>query len=301
MEDGHRYSKASLLFSEIAHNCRAQATRYKALSKLFAVANQPLPEPPKAPLVGSCICDTWERKPSAPLTDETESYAQFNARANVFARKLLARDGHVFTGPDSEDFAGHENPRAAKAYQDAVELLSTDETPLNGPPASGKRPVDAPWIPDEPSTWCPRNPACTLGPSHGHPCNAPNPDLDELPQPEAVELPPIRFCDKWCTMAENHEGICVPVFQMNDGTTLPGATAVESVEEPDGKMTAREWRNSKHFLMFMKQKCFANWNAEQQGEAGDLFVKHAELTWPNLKMNRWGDRFKAFSGLKEKK
>lgn len=77
--------------------------------------------------------------------------------------------------------------------------------------------------------------------------------------------------------------------------------AVESVQEPDGKMTAREWRNSKHFLQFMKQPEFKQWNAEEQNARGDKFVECVESLSPGKRMGRWGQQFKIFHNLKEKK
>ncbi len=142
--------------------------------------------------------------------------------------------------------------------------------PVDVPPASGKRTIDAPWIPDEmPDSGemvCSRNARCTLGPFHNEPCNAPT---DE---PQQSEAPPIA----------NH----------------PTPTLAE---EPGGKTTAREWRNSKHFLKFMGQPEFKQWNAEEQNTRGDQFVAHVESQTPTKRMGRWGQQFKIHFKMKEKK
>lgn len=265
----------------IAVGTRILAQSLYQLANLIEMANQPFPEPQKAPLVGD---------------DRLAKYEGICARCESLEHTLCA------DAPGGKRICCNCFADIYASFVEASKMPEPpeDETPLSPPPASGKRTIDAPWIPDERPTYGTDRREPTV------PTIATSADLP--PGTEVVWKDESGRLIRDTTGLHVVDGMVVRDLPQSEAQPVadhPASTpAIESVEEPkSGKrakneFTAREWRNSIHFLNLMKQKEFSSWNALNQIENGDKFVEYAEHTWPNLKMNRWGDRFKKFHGIK---
>lgn len=126
---------------------------------------------------------------------------------------------------------------------------------------------------------------------------------------QAVELSPVRFCEKECVLMENHAGVCVngdgaeihviPDEPMSFAVSHDGVNATIAMgakpKRAKTEYTAKEWGDSMHFLTLMKrQHPFNTWTAEQQNAKRDEFVASVPA---DERMNRWGQRFAKFCGV----
>lgn len=155
MANQHRYSEAGRLFSELAHGATAQAQRFEALAKLFAEANQPLPGPIAAPLVGSV------NPPDDDLFDDERAMLECIADSK---RGNTPDELAVIFGIQHHTciqiLATLASKRLVESFTDDIGVVAYRVAKADDSPDSGEM-------------TCPRNVRCTLGPFHNGECDAP--------------------------------------------------------------------------------------------------------------------------------
>jgi len=244
-------------------SCYLMAQTLKQIGDLFAVANQPLPEPHKAPLVGETA-----------LSENEKTILDFVAELGTVQAHTVEMNIALPSQEVSRVLTLLAQYRLVESFSDASKI-TWYRLLVESAPASGKRHTDASWMPDEPTTV----------------------ELDGVP--DAGRAPTQSESRPADERREASEPIASHGYAFRDESPT-----IESVEGPKigtrtkNEFTAREWRNSKHFLQYMKQPEFSPWNAETQRIKGDEFVEAIDRLSPELKMNRWGDRFKKFHGFK---
>lgn len=117
--------------------------------------------------------------------------------------------------------------------------------------------------------------------------------------PSTMELPPVRFCDKECSLVDNHDGPCLDAEDAAvvnpEEMRTPPSQAPASGTRRRTDYTAAEWAHSPHFLRYVSMTApFRDWSAEEQNRKRDEFTAHHK---DSPRQNRWGRTFAKFCGV----